>query len=135
APFDTTAPSRVIHVPHEVEVLEVLDDGYVVLERAVQGQTWPDLPLALTPAAPPNVRSQQEAIEEWAGAVHRAAPGFPADAASDILRRSAPRTRSGGPLPGAGDDAIDAIVRAVLDLDRSYLAVQGPPGTGKTYTG
>ena len=26
-------------------------------------------------------------------------------------------------------------MRAVLDLDRSYLAVQGPPGTGKTYVG
>ncbi len=30
---------------------------------------------------------------------------------------------------------MDAIVRALVDLDRSYLAVQGPPGTGKTYVG
>ncbi|UWF77810.1 MULTISPECIES: TM0106 family RecB-like putative nuclease [Microbacterium] len=135
APFDVDAPSRVIHIPHEVEVLEVLDDGYLVRERAVQGQTWDELPLALTPAAPPNVASQQSAIEEWADAVHRAAPEFPEDPASDILCRIPPRTRSGGPIPAAGEERIDAIVRAVLDLDRSYLAVQGPPGTGKTYTG
>ena len=46
-----------------------------------------------------------------------------------------PRTISGDGLPPADGGVIDAIVRAVRDLDRSYLAVQGPPGTGKTYTG
>lgn len=134
-PFDLEAPSRVIHVPHEVEVIEVLDDGYIVRERAIQGQTWADLPLALAPAAPPSVGSQQGAIEEWAQRVHEAAPAFPHDAATDILLRAVPRTVSGAALPEAGDDTIDAIVRGILDLDHSYLAVQGPPGTGKTYTG
>ncbi len=122
-------------VPHTVTVSEVLDDGYLVTETAVQGQTWDELPLALTPAAPPRVVSLQGAIDEWADAVHLAAPGFPEDAATDILRRIPPRTVSGRALPEAGDDTVDAIVRGVLDLDRSYLAVQGPPGTGKTYTG
>lgn len=135
APFDTEVPSRAVHVPHTVTVSEVLDDGYLVTESAVQGQTWDELPLALTPAAPPRVVSLQGAIDEWADAVHAEAPGFPADAATDILRRIPPRTSSGAPIPAAADDVIDAIVRGVLDLDRSYLAVQGPPGTGKTYTG
>ncbi|WP_255218141.1 TM0106 family RecB-like putative nuclease [Microbacterium resistens] len=136
APFDGEFPSRVIHVPHEVEVVEVGEDALVVCERAVQGQTWEELPVALTPAAPPHVGAQQGAIEEWAGAVHAAAPGFPEDAATDVLRRIPPRTISGAPLPTAEDGgAADAIVRGILDLDRSYLAVQGPPGTGKTYTG
>ena len=135
APFDTEAPSRAVHVPHTVTVTEVLDDGYLITETAIQGQTWDELPLALTPAAPPRVVSLQGAIDEWADTVHAAAPGFPSDAATDILRRIPPRTLSGGPLPDQGDETIDAIVRAVLDLDRSYLAVQGPPGTGKTYTG
>lgn len=135
APFDTEVPSRAVHVPHTVTVTQVLDDGYLVTESAVQGQTWDELPLALTPAAPPRVVSLQGAIDEWADAVHAAAPDFPADAASDILRRLPPRTVSGSTLPDAGDDTIDAIVRGILDLDRSYLAVQGPPGTGKTYTG
>ncbi|WP_341956596.1 TM0106 family RecB-like putative nuclease [Microbacterium sp. LWH13-1.2] len=135
APFDTEVPSRAVHVPHTVTVAEVLDDGYLITETAVQGQTWDELPLALTPAAPPRVVSLQGAIDEWADTVHAAAPGFPHDAATDILRRVPPRTISGGPLPEKGDDTIDAIVRGILDLDRSYLAVQGPPGTGKTYTG
>ena len=135
APFDTEAPSRAVHVPHTVTVAEVLDDGYLITETAIQGQTWDELPLALTPAAPPRVVSLQGAIDEWADAVHAAAPEFPRDAATDILRRIPPRTLSGGTLPQQGADTIDAIVRGVLDLDRSYLAVQGPPGTGKTYTG
>lgn len=134
-PFDAPLPSRVIHAPHEVEVIEVLDDGYLVRERTVAGQTWDALPVALAPAAPPNTATQQAAIEEWAGSVLQAAPGFPADPATDILRRIAPRTVSGRPLPEAGEDRIDAIVRGIIDLDSSYLAVQGPPGTGKTYTG
>jgi uncharacterized protein len=135
APFDLEVPSRAVHVPHTVTVAEVLDDGYLVTETAIQGQTWDEVPLALTPAAPPRVVSLQGAIDEWADSVHAAAPSFPEDAATDILRRIPPRTLSGAAIPAAGDDAIDAIVRAVLDLDRSYLAVQGPPGTGKTYTG
>lgn len=135
APFDTEVPSRAVHVPHTVSVREVLDDGYLIVESAVQGQTWDELPVALTPAAPPRVVSLQQAIDEWADAVHAAAPGFPDDAATDIIRRRPPRTVSGAPLPEPGSDTIEAIVRGVLDLDRSYLAVQGPPGTGKTYTG
>src|SRR5690606_3813038 len=135
APFDVELPSRAVHAPRAVRVTEVLEDGYVIEESAVGGQTWDELPLALTPAAPPRVGSLQGAIDEWADAVHEAAPSFPADAATDIIRRVPPRTRSGAPLRPAGEDTIDAIVRGVLDLDDSYLAVQGPPGTGKTYTG
>ncbi|GEK87748.1 TM0106 family RecB-like putative nuclease [Microbacterium aerolatum] len=135
APFDVEAPSRAVHVPRTVTIVEVLDDGYVIAENAVGGQTWDEFPLALTPPAPPRVVSLQGAIDEWADAVHDAAPAFPADAATDILRRLPPRTVSGCGLPPADGDVIDAIVRAVRDLDRSYLAVQGPPGTGKTYTG
>ncbi|MGM7669042.1 TM0106 family RecB-like putative nuclease [Microbacterium sp. A93] len=135
APFDVEAPSRAVHVPRTITVTEVLDDGYVITETAVSGQTWDEFPVALTPAAPPRVVSLQGAIDEWADTVHEAAPAFPSDAATDILRRIPPRTVSGAGLPAAGDDTIDAIVRGILDLDHSYLAVQGPPGTGKTYTG
>ena len=144
APFFGEFPARVIHVPHEVEIVEVLDDGYRIRERSIGGQTWDELPLALTPASPPRVNSLQGAIEEWAGSVLSASPEFPQDPATDVLRRIVPHTLSGGPLPvvetgpdghpGGSADAADAIVRGVLDLDRSYLAVQGPPGTGKTYT-
>ena len=135
APFVIDAPSRAVHVARGVGIAEVLDNGYIITETAVDGQTWGELPLALAPAGPPRALSLQGAIDEWADAVHQAAPSFPADAATDILRRVPPRTRSGAGLPAADGDVIDAIVRAVRDLDSSYVAVQGPPGTGKTYTG
>lgn len=135
APFVTGVPARATYVPLSGRrIIEILPDGYVLRETGVDGQTWRDLPLALTPPAPPRALSQQTAIEEWAARLRTASPGFPADAATDILRRIPPRTASGAEIPDGGD-AIDAIVRAVQDLDGSYLAVQGPPGTGKTYTG
>ncbi|MFT4259553.1 TM0106 family RecB-like putative nuclease [Microbacterium sp.] len=135
APFDIEAPSRAVHAARTVKVIDVADDVFTITETAVNGETWNELPLALTPAAPPRAAALQGAIDEWADAVHLAAPAFPRDPATDILRRIPPRTVSGDPLPAADGDTIDAIVRGVLDLDRSYLAVQGPPGTGKTYTG
>ncbi|NNH04740.1 TM0106 family RecB-like putative nuclease [Microbacterium ulmi] len=134
APYPFEASPRWIHSFRSVTVVEVLDDGAVVEETAVDGVTWSELPLVLTPAAPPSAGRQQAAIDAWADSVISASPEFPAGPASDILLRRAPRTRSGRLAARDGDD-IDAIVRSLLDLDRSYLAVQGPPGTGKTYVG
>lgn len=134
APYPFEASVRWIHSYRTITVLEVLDDGAIVEETAVDGVTWSRLPLALTPVAPPSAGNQQSAIDAWADAVIDAAPQLPADPATDILCRRPPRARAGHLPPSTGDD-VDAIVRAVLDLDRSYLAVQGPPGTGKTYVG
>ena len=140
APYPFEASPRWIHSYRSITVLEVLDDGAVVEETAVDGVTWARLPLALTPAAPPRAGNQQAAIDAWADAVIAAAPELPADPATDILCRRSPRmigrvvTAEG--VPGRDEtDLVDAITRAVRDLDRSYLAVQGPPGTGKTYVG
>lgn len=134
APYPFEPSVRWIHSYRSITVLEVLDDGALVEETAVDGVTWSRLPVALTPAAPPSAGNQQSAIDAWADSVIDAAPELPADPATDVLRRRPPRTRSGS-LPASSGDDVDAIVRAVLDLDRSYLAVQGPPGTGKTYVG
>ncbi|MEH3088787.1 MAG: TM0106 family RecB-like putative nuclease [Microbacterium arborescens] len=134
APFPTDPRPRFIHAERRVRIVEVLDDGAVVEELAVGGSTWAELPIALTPAAPPLAGSQQSAIDAWADGVLTAAPELPADPATDLLLRRAPRTHSGGLATGGEDDTTD-IVRTILDLDRSYLAVQGPPGTGKTYVG
>jgi len=147
APYPFEASPRWIHSYRSVTVLEVLDDGAVIEETAVDGVTWSELPLALTPQAPPAAGNQQAAIDAWADAVIDAAPDLPADPATDILCRRPPRmlhpallpagapAAEGSTLPVAGEDAVDAIARAVRALDRSYLAVQGPPGTGKTYVG
>ncbi len=136
APFAHVPSPRWIHAARTVRIVEVLEDGAVVEELAADGETWAELPLALTPAAPPSAGNQQTAIDLWADRLIEAAPGFPADAATDILRRVPPRTVSGGGIPdaAAGDD-VAAITAAILHLDHSYLAVQGPPGTGKTYVG
>lgn len=134
APFPVESNPRWIHTARSVRVVDVLDDGVVVEENAIQGFTWAELPVALTPAAPPQAGSQQAAIDEWADGVIQATPAFPADPATDLLLRRPPRTGSGALARGGEDDVAD-IVRSLLDLDRSYLAVQGPPGTGKTYVG
>jgi uncharacterized protein len=102
--------------------------------------------MALGPSEPPTTTGIAAAIRGVAEQVADRLPSFPAHPAVDLLRRVPPRTRSGLPLPrpdGPGDAAStigaigtpEAITSAVLDLDRSYVAVQGPPGTGKTYTG
>jgi len=144
APFPVETNPRWIHAARGVKVIDVLDDGAVVEEFAYQGFTWQELPVALTPPAPPQAGSQQAAIDEWsasvlsADAVPTPDSRLPADPATDLLLRRVPRLRartSGGALArGTGDDVAD-IARSLIDLDRSYLAVQGPPGTGKTYVG
>lgn len=134
APFPFEGSPRWIHADHRVTVREVLEDGAIVEEHAVEGFTWSELPIALTPASPPRALNQQVAIDAWADSVIAAAPDLPADPATDILCRRPPRTVSGALAASRGDD-VEAIVQAVADLDRSYLAVQGPPGTGKTYVG
>ncbi|GAA2973229.1 uncharacterized protein JOD63_000210 [Microbacterium terrae] len=134
APYPYEPDPRWIHSYRSVTVIEVLDDGAVIEETAVDGYTWAEAPIALTPGAPPRAGNQQSAIDAWADSVIQATPALPADPATDILRRRPPRTRSSG-LPVSTGDDVEAIVRAVRDLDRSYLAVQGPPGTGKTYVG
>ncbi|ALJ21511.1 TM0106 family RecB-like putative nuclease [Microbacterium sp. No. 7] len=134
APFPAPPHPRAIHAPRIVSVREVLDNGVVVDELAVDGITWQELPIALTPAAPPSAGAQQDAIDAWADSLISAAPSFPADPATDLLLRRPPRLRGDGLVRGTGDDVSD-IVRSIVALDRSYLAVQGPPGTGKTYVG
>jgi uncharacterized protein len=136
-PMETWSP-RWIHGDHRVTVMTVLEDGAIVEESAIDGFTWSELPIALTPPAPPRAGNQQLAIDAWADNVLVSSAPLPHDPASDILLRRPPRANGGssaGWLPVSNGDDVTAIVRAIRDLDRSYLAVQGPPGTGKTYVG
>jgi predicted RecB family nuclease len=111
-------------VPTEVTVLE---------RTPPDGNTFGQLPFALTPGAPIATKPLREAIEAAAADVAAGLPHLPRTALLDILLRHRPRTRSDADLPRTGD-AVDDITTALLDLDSSYVAVHGPPGTGKTYT-
>ncbi|PWC06543.1 TM0106 family RecB-like putative nuclease [Mycetocola zhujimingii] len=134
-PFDAKVGDPGARVPKTVRILEVDDRGALVEETTPTGvEPYDAVPIALTPAAPPPAGQQKPAIEEWAQAIVDAQPEWPKDPVVDILRRTAPRTRSGQLAPVSGD-RIDAVTASILDLDASYLAVQGPPGTGKTYLG
>ncbi len=142
APFPADgASNRWIHVPREVRVVEALDDGAIVEEYAVDGQTWRELPVALTPPKPPPAGAQQGAIDEWADQLLRAEKNvgasdgaFPVDPATDILRRLRADHHGGKVMSQAIGNDVDAIVFSLLSVP-TYVAVQGPPGTGKTYVG
>jgi len=117
------------HIDDPIEPTEV-----VITEKAVgeDGATHDALPFALTPAQPISTDALKTALNAVAGEVRAGLPQVPGAGYIDILTRRPPRLRSGGPLPRTGDDRAD-ITAAVLDLDRSYLAVHGPPGCGKTH--
>ena len=107
----------------------------IVIERVPKdGNTFHQLPFALTPGQPISTTPLRESIHAVATDVAAGLPRLPRTAVFDVLLRRAPRTRGAAALPKSGD-AVDDITAALLDLDSSYVAVHGPPGTGKTHTG
>lgn len=118
------------------KVLEVLGEGHFIVEETLPKTVPPfeHTPLAMTPGAPPDTTNLHGAIKDVGQSVLDLFPAFPANAATDILRRIAPR---GPALMRAVDDehVYEAVVHSLLNQDNSYVAVQGPPGTGKTYNG
>ena len=114
--------------------LDVLE----VRERLEEGvQPHHELPMLVTPGAPPRTGTLVEAISAAVRGVLGEGEHI-AGAALDLLRRTPPRQRSGA-LPVAlgvrTADRAAAIAEALLESDSSYVAVQGPPGTGKTRLG
>ena len=125
---------------NRTEILEVSDDGTVLIKERLGrgGMQHDELPVALTPPGPLNVKNLKAAIREWGErllATYRVngvldTHAVFADPSFDILMKSPPR----GTLHHS-DELKDSIVESLLGLDRSYIAVQGPPGSGKTFTG
>jgi uncharacterized protein len=109
------------------------EEGRVVLRRAMKGGEMPER-LSLV-SAPIDLQGVPTAV--FAFAERFAGDSIQSDRALlDILLRRAPRFKgraTGLPLRNPGEPLTDAVTRAVLDLDHSYLFIQGPPGTGKTY--
>jgi predicted RecB family nuclease len=138
--LDDAHPDR--RAAGDATVLEMVEADGVPVEVSVE-ELQPDagpftqLPMALTPGKPLKTDRLEAAIEavavEAAATLSQSPPHLPRTAVVDILCRRPPVTRSGNALSRQTDD-VGAITAALLDLDRSYLAVHGPPGTGKTYT-
>ncbi|UGA43034.1 TM0106 family RecB-like putative nuclease [Bradyrhizobium quebecense] len=110
------------------------EDGRVVLRRGAKAPVMPDR-FSLVPA-PINLQGVPEAVLDFA---NRFVSGASQEdqALLDILMRSTPRLKgrtTGLPIRQPDEPLTDAVIRAVADLDHSYLFIQGPPGTGKTYT-
>jgi len=63
---------------------------------------------------------------------------FKRSAILDFLNRVKPiiKGHSGGPIvvSTTQENSLEQIIRAVENLDTSYLTIQGPPGAGKSYT-
>lgn len=128
-----------------VESVEPHGDNVVTLrirESLPRGaEPFDELPMALSPGTPIPTKAQETALAELAGELAESLPDFPASAGLDLLRRVPPRLVGGQPLPTPDEAAhgslatLEALHRAVHELDGSYVAVQGPPGTGKTFVG
>ena len=122
-------------VARKVAIDEVGDNWLTVTEvLGKDDEPFSDLPIALTPGPPIDTTAQRQAIAEWCRAVANNLPDWPADAASDLLRRVPPRTTSEA-LPHTGVLDSATLATALRSVERSSLAVQGPPGTGKTHVG
>ena len=118
APFANPGASQGARSWTGVSVQENDEEGTLVVVENLRGGRDPydDVPVALTPGAPPRAGAQATAIEHWG---HRivdaiqasggdvASADWPADPVVDILRRRPPRTRSGRPLPHSlGEDVL-----------------------------
>ncbi len=118
------------------------DDPRVVslTEAYKPADTFAALPVALAPGRPPYTEPLRVAIREVADLAAASGAGpesLPERAVLDLLARRRPRltgSPSGGSLPEGGS-AADRVVRALVGMRDSYVAIQGPPGTGKTFTG
>jgi predicted RecB family nuclease len=140
-PFAATGGDPGARSARQVRLLETTDDGVLVEEtRAGDVPPYRTLPVALTPGPPPRPGTQVTAIESWCRSIVDAAPGWPADPITDLLRRVPPRLAVGQSVAervarASDTTRIGEVVSTIADLDDSYLAVQGPPGTGKSYLG
>ncbi|OBF27434.1 TM0106 family RecB-like putative nuclease [Mycobacterium sp. ACS4331] len=141
AGLDDEHPDR--RASWNAEVLDVTDVEGVPVEVLIcelQPESGPHdhLPMALTPARPIRTAKIEESIAalatEAAQTLSADPPVLPRCAVVDLLCRRPPTTLSGADQLPRLDNDVDSITAAVLDLDRSYLAVHGPPGTGKTFT-
>ncbi|EWT00265.1 nuclease [Intrasporangium oryzae NRRL B-24470] len=134
APPGTEAHDSYVWAKREREVSTPDDEQpevVEVVETCSPGESFGDLPVALTPTSVP-AGVIEKSIQRYAD--DALAADEPADPAWDLLTRRPPRLVEGRRLPPLTDGVVAAVTEAVTALDRSYLAVQGPPGSGKSWS-
>jgi uncharacterized protein len=112
-----------------------LESGHIVL----QSKEEPPPIISLIPDEYVNPNPIPQAIDQI---VKEYASGDLTEGQSaiiDFLTRSKPRIigHGGGPIAPSlvPEERLRQIIKAISNLDNSYLAIQGPPGSGKSYTG
>lgn len=114
----------------------------VVAERIrVNDEEHAALPLGLTPSAPVTTKQLEASLMRVAVEAEDSFPNVAATGTLDLIERRPPRLKTRESLPQETEfshtelPTVEAVLAAVRDLDRSYVAVQGPPGSGKTFLG
>lgn len=114
----------------------------VVAERIrVNDEEHAAFPLGLTPGAPVTTKQLEAALVHVAVEAEDSFPNVAATGTLDLIERRPPRLKTRESLPQETEfshaelPTVEAVLAAVRDLDRSYVAVQGPPGSGKTFLG
>src|SRR5262249_29616448 len=99
------------------------ENGRVVLRRGAKAPALPER-FSLVPA-PINLQGVPDAVLAFADRFANG-PSVNDQALLDILMRRVPRLRgraAGLPIRAADEPLTEAVIRAVLDLDRSYLFI------------
>jgi len=94
------------------------------------------LPVALGPGMPVATTPLVEAVYRFADSLVKGEKTYSAIEA--LLTQSLPLIKghvAGTEILARTDDSLQEIIKAISNLDKSYVFVQGPPGAGKTYTG
>lgn len=112
-----------------------LDEERGTIELKIGSKNAEPIPCAVIECGPINTEVLATSLRDLGErAVREAVTGTDSATALLLRRRPAGDGRAEGPLRREGEDADEAALRLIAELDSSYLPIQGPPGTGKTYT-
>jgi uncharacterized protein len=127
-PFGAGEQVRLLYPGNVTRNAVVADDNpYELVLTESNAQEHSELPVAVLPGSPVPAAPKDEAVAELAEQAIHLLPLLPRNPGIDLLLRTPP-----GALP-QHDDVVQAVIKAVDQLDGGTLAVQGPPGAGKTY--
>jgi hypothetical protein len=119
-----------------VRELTVDDENRRVSFKRALGKEKLPKDLCLGPGMPVSAKVLTDAIFRFSDSLLEGNGRYPAIEA--VLSQSLPKIRgkkAGSPVVPATQATLAQIVKAIANLQESYLFVQGPPGAGKTYTG